>query len=234
MKIRIFILLLAFSMHQAYSQNFYVGASYSFINIPAANNAMRTYNRTRPFILNKQELIQHGVGFIFQYMHKEKKGINQGIALQYANAFSVSKNTDWNNVWLLHSVQLQYTPTYTFFHTIKGPFLGLHAGIEMLALSRYINGDTYFADDKAATTWGVGPILGVQSGYNFTCKSNKLIRLYISGTINPYLYFPGIESNINQTQGLINKASTWNYQMKAGIQFGFKTKKTKIVTTPQI
>lgn len=216
----VFISVLFYSF--CHTQEIDGNISYSFINSNQWNKAIQTYNFSRPFLDEKQPLLNHGVNAAFSYLFKSDKKIKQGINLSYSYFRSNAENENLNNRLNLHMVNIGYLLRYENQNKWKGFYTDLIISATSNALFRYVNSKPYTVDGDKAKGLGVGGDIAIKAGYQLQKTKRFHISPFAKIGYSPYVYSPNFESVSNQTKGLSSKNWTGILNAQVGISFHLK------------
>jgi hypothetical protein len=216
------ILLLTLSQFcQAQGKGF--GFEYHNLHAFAWNESVRTYNFARPFLDNKQPLLQHGVGFKY-YTSSAKEGAaqkgfniglswyqskveneNYSVAL-HAGTFSVGYRLLVRELFESSGLLLSVSPE------IQGTFIGRWQDEELLWLEM---------DDEETRLIKLGVGAGINSALHYPIiKSEKSgVFLKLSLLYNPLWWTPGSSSVITQSNAVISNELGTSFSLNFGIDW---------------
>lgn len=216
----IWILLFASGVINA--QEIKADLSYKYIYANEWDKAIQTYNFSRPFIVEKQPLLIHGMNTSVTYFFESSKKITQGINISYSFFRSYAGNENLQNELNLHFLNLGYVIHYENMSKWKSFYSELIIGATSTGLFRSINGEAFEYDEKQSKAFGIGGEISLKNGYDFIIKDKMYLSPFIQLGYTPFIYSPNTEAVINQTKGLTSKSWTSILTANIGLSFHFK------------
>jgi len=219
MRILITILFFLFFWTQAKSQDFKASVAYKYLYSNQWDKAIQTYNFSRPFIVEKQPLLDHGTNFSISYIFNSSKSLKHGIDFSYSYFRSSSDNENLINVLNLHFLDIGYILHYKFNGKINSFYTDFILSATSSGMYRKINGEPFVFDETNAKALGIGGNLSVRMGYYLNLKRMCYVSPFLSLGYSPYFYSPNTEAIINQTKGLTSKNWTSILTSQIGLSF---------------
>ncbi len=202
-----------------FSQAFSFGAAYSYCYAPQWDKAIQTYNFSRPFLENKQPLIQHGFAITTSWFGSSTGNFHHGFSLGYNMYRSSVENTNLNNLLVAHLVTPGYLLHFAPSENENGYYGNFSISAVLGGVFRKIDGEAYLSDGSRVKGLGIGGQLHCEIGYEFALAGKISFAPNFALGYTPYYYSPSTEAVINQTQNLSGKTSTGIFQIEAGIRF---------------
>lgn len=196
-------------------------ASYQYVYTKQWDRIIQAYNESRPFLDEKQPLIQHGVNAGAGYVFRSSGVWKHGMHSSYAFFGSSAENPDFNNRIQLHVATLNYLICRDSLSSSNRLYVNGSVGVLGVGAYRRLNGEPLMIDDKRSKAWGIGGNLELTSGYRFALGKGMTASPFVALVCSPYLYFPGLEKVINQTQGLVSKEQSVLLSCKLGFRVEF-------------
>jgi len=216
---RLLVILLTFSLGAVQAQEVKVDLSYTYLYAKQWDQAIQTYNFSRPFLAEKQPLLVHGLTGSATYLFRSDKPLNQGIYLSYAYCRSAAENKSFNTTLNLHFVNigyvLHYAPTAKFNRFYSDLILAATSSI----LRRRTNENVLVDDGKKLKALGIGGDIRLKVGVIFPMKNKCHLSPFIAVGYTPYFYSPATEAVINQTKTLSSKKWTGILTAQVGVAF---------------
>ena len=214
------LLLLKFNF--SIGQEFKMEVSYNYLYSNQWDKAIQTYNFSRPFNVEKQPLLIHGLNSSLSYIFKSTKNFNHGINASYSNFRSSAENENFNNILNLHFINLGYILHYENAEKWKGLYTDLIISAKSSGLFRNVNGEPFEYDNTRSKAFGIGGDLSIKAGYNVNLKNKIYLSLFFLVGYTPYIYSPNSEAVINQTKGLVSNNWTGIFTTQVGLAFHIK------------
>lgn len=211
------ILLLGSTFSSA--QGFILDASYQYLKWGQLDNAVKTYNFSRPFLAQKQPMLINGLNTSISYVFKGDKNFKHGINLSYSYFPSLSENENFSNKLNLHFVNLGYVVHYQNAEKWKGLYSDLIVSAASSVIFRKLNGEPFVYDETQSKAFGIGGDIKFKLGYEITSNSRNLASPFIAVGCSPYFYSPNTEAVINQTKGLVVNNGSGLFTTQIGIAF---------------
>lgn len=220
LKHAVILILLILCQLKSFSQDLGVGIGYSYLYAKQWDKAIQTYNLSRPFMIQKQPLIENGFNLYSSYLFRSGRHLKHGIFCAYSYFSSSSTNVNLSNKLQLHQIKPGYMMHYEPIGPLKYLSIDIHISAPVGGLFRRVNNKPYFYDDKRAEAFGIGGCMDIKCAYQLI-KINKRLTLspYINAGFTPYFYTPGFESIINQTKQLTSNTSTTIANLDLGLTF---------------
>lgn len=198
------------------AQEFGININYQLISASEWNKATQTYNFSRPFLPNKQPLLQHGVNLSFYYLGSPDQTWALGPALSLSLHRSSANNSNFNiginSILLDLGWRIQYRPEE------YGLFLAFTPSLTGVTLNRTLNGEVVIIgpgeEDQTLRTFGLGAGIQAQIGYDFDVGGDWSLSPVVAGSYHPYLWAERSDVIFNEaaTGGLKPSTSIWGVQ----------------------
>lgn len=218
--------LLVFMMFSAFSgkaQELSFDFAYSYLQAKTWNQAVQSYNFSRPFLEEKQPLLRHGPGFGMHIIWPKEQKLNHGISAVYNSLLSTAENPNYNISVKAKFLDIGYLARFKNKPSeMNGWSWEVRADLKSTMLSRHLNDEIVkIENDDEETllrTFGAGfqleARLGHTSGFGRRQAWTKFIGVYYS----PYTWAYRSELVFNESStGL--KSSTSFYGFRAGFSF---------------
>lgn len=189
------------------AQENYFGGAYNYLFAPQWDNAIKTYNFSRPDLTEKQPLFIHGLNVYYGHQFASERRWSHGFVLSYSYFRSYAQNTSYVNVLYQHLLQPGYLIRFHDPAAVTGWYSEFRLSAVTGLLFRNVNGEPFMVDDKRSMAWGVGGEVALKCGYLINTGERGNCSPYISFVYNPCYYSPAMESVINQTLTLTSE--TW-------------------------
>ena len=222
-----FISIFVFFVLSGHAQTVSGGLSYNYLNSKPLDQAIQSYNFSRVFLENKQPLFIHGIGADITFLFKNMKSIKHGLSANYSYFGSKAINTDYNNSFNLHFINLNYVIRLSNELISKNFSMEIHSGLSLSGLYRRWNGGVFLIDELKARSFGIGGNTGVKIDYCLYRHGIYEISPFIFFGFTPFLYAPKNESVINATQKLVSKPYIYAITSKIGIVYKINLEKGK-------
>lgn len=222
MRAVILLSFLVFEFSITMAQEIKADISYKYMYAKQWDKAIQTYNFSRPFLIEKQPLLIHGINSSLSFSFKSTKKLNHGINISYSYYRSSADNENLNNVLNLHFVNVGYIIHYENKEKLKGLYTDLIISATSSGLFRNVNGEPFEFDEIKSQAFGIGGDLCLKLGYSLKIKSKNYMSPFVSFGYTPYLYSPNSEAVINQTKGLVSKNWTGILTTQIGLTFHIK------------
>jgi hypothetical protein len=198
----------------SYSQELRIGIGYSNLYSQQFDRLIQTYNFSRPFLDEKQPLLDNGIHSSLSYLFQSEKNLKSGIAVDYSLFKSTADNPNLNSKIAFNMLELGYL--LYFENTDK--FGNFYSELEVSAvfglLNKKQNNETYMIDDKAVRSFQVGGSLHLNIGYLFELSNKLKISPFIGLNYAPYFSEGRSEIVINQTSDLIDEEEQYSSFLK--------------------
>ncbi len=217
-KLLLLSLLLIVSIFSS-AQGFKLDASYQYLKSGQLDDAVKTYNFSRPFLAEKQPFLTNGLNTSISYVFKSDKNFKHGINLSFSYFPSLSENENFNNKLNLHFLNLGYILHYENAEKWKGLYSDLIVSATSSVIFRKLNGEPFVYDETKSKAFGIGGDIKFKLGC--AIKSNSRIHAspFIAVGCAPYFYSPNNEAIINQTKGLVVNNGSGLFTTQIGIAF---------------
>lgn len=201
------------------AQGFKLDASYQYLQSGQLDEAVKTYNFSRPFLAEKQPFLTNGLNTSISYVFKSDKNFKHGINLSYSYFPSLSENEDFSNKLNLHFINLGYVLHYENAEKWKGPYSDLIVSATSSVIFRKLNGEPFVYDETKSKAFGIGGDIKFRLGYCIKSKRRNHASPFIAVGCAPYFYSPNNEAVINQTKGLVVNNWSGLFTTQIGIAF---------------
>lgn len=224
MKIFLNLFLLSFAFCNTLAQEFKMEPSYKYMFANQWDKAIQTYNFSRPFIIEKQPLLVHGLNASISYICKSAQKLRHGINLSYSFFRSSSKNENFENALELHFLNLGYILHFEYNDRFNELYTDLIISAALSGLFRKVNEEAFEYDETKSKALGIGGDIAMKLGYCVPLKNKTYLSPFITLGYTPYLYSPNTESVINQTKELVSKNWTGILTTQIGLSLHIKPK----------
>lgn len=216
MKNILFYCLLYFQLANA--QKFSLDLSYQYMYAKQWDRSIQLYNFSRPWLVEKQPLLIHGINMSFNSSLSTKQKLKQGLSGDLSFFSSSAENSN-----LLNTVHLFLGNIGYFAHkqmTIQSSSFYAEARIAMTisGIFRRTNQAPLLLDDKQVRAFGIGSQLQVKLGYDLPFFEGMKSSLFLAIAYHPYIYSPYTESVLNQTMGITNHYGTDMFSAQIGFR----------------
>ncbi|MFT7237200.1 MAG: hypothetical protein ACI93L_001285 [Cyclobacteriaceae bacterium] len=206
MRFFLMITALFLTFLQSNAQEIRFDLGYNYLSAPEWDNAIQTYNFSRPFLENNQPLLMHGLSTSGSYLFRSSSRMSHGVGLSYSYFRSAAKNENLavslnlsliKMSYILHLKTSKKEPKYYFDLVVSSVAAGLFRSVE-----------PYSSDDSEARAFGIGGEVAVKAGYMILSNGQMTLSPFISLGYVPYFFSPDAEASLNQTKGLTSKRWT--------------------------
>ena len=224
MKNRCFFVLSCFFLGAyASAQNYRIGLGYSFLNNSQWNQTIQLYNDSRPFLEEKQPLLQNGIFLSFDRMLKIENKHPFSLSLAYSFFNSKADNEIYFSKINLHVLSFSFNSTrYHLIHKNTPLTFSYGAGILSNYFERRINMEATINEGYPIRSLGIGPLLNLNVSYDIELNKGVTISPFVQVSFAPYYYSPGAEKCLNLTQGLLEESWNNTLNIQAGMRFSCK------------
>ena len=221
MKIRCFFVLSCFFLcAYASAQNYRIGLGHSFLNNSQWNQTIQLYNDSRPFLEEKQPLLQNGIFLSLDRMFKIENKHPFSLSLAYSFFNSKADNVVYVSKINLHALTFSFNSTkYYLIHKNTPLTFSFGAGIMSNYIERNINPNATINDEYPIRSLGIGPMLNLNLAYEIVLNKGITISPFVQVSFAPYYYSPGAEKCLNLTQGLMEESWNNTLNIQTGIRF---------------
>ena len=205
-----------------FSQSWKVYLGMDDVYCPRWDQAIQTYNFTRPWLSEKQPLMQYGAYSKIEHVFNSQSETTwkKSLYLNYSINSSVAENTNFINRLIVQTV----TPGVGFTHGLSRKVNQLNVtictGLLLSALKRTINDSAIVLENEWSTSFGIGVQTEMIVKYDFHL-AKKMISPFLNFGFTPYLFQPDAEVMLNETKGLISKPNYILVNASAGVVLGF-------------
>ena len=207
-----------FFFHVMYAQKFSLDVSYKYMYAKQWDRSIQLYNFSRPWLLEKQPLLMHGVNAGFSYDVSSKKEFNRGLSVDFSFFRSVAENKNMANAINLYISNVGYFARKDFSILHSNCYTEIRLALTVSGLFRRVNQEPILVDDTQTRAFGIGSDIQVKFGYDLPCLAGIKGSLFLAVSYAPYVYSPYSESVLNQTMGITNHYGTGI----VGAQIGFR------------
>ena len=221
MKNRFFFVLSCFFLsNYASAQNYRIGLGYSFLNNSQWNQTIQLYNDSRPFLEEKQPLLQNGIFLSLDRMLKIENKHPFSLSLAYGFFNSKADNELYFSKINLHTLSFSFNSTkYYLIHKNTPLTFSFGAGIMSNYLERNINPNAALNEDYPIRSLGIGPMLNLNFSYDIALNKGVTVSPFVQVSFAPFYYSPGAEKCLNLTQGMMEESWNNTLNIQAGIRF---------------
>ena len=221
MKNRFFFVVCCFFLsNYASAQNYRIGLGYSFLNNSQWNQTIQLYNDSRPFLEEKQPLLQNGIFLSLDRMLKIENKHPFSLSLAYSFFNSKADNEIYFSKINLHALSFSFNSTKYYLMNKNTPLtFSFGAGIMSNYLERNINPNAALNEDYPIRSLGIGPMLNLNFSYDIALNKGVTISPFVQVSFAPFYYSPGAEKCLNLTQGLMEESWNNTLNIQAGMRF---------------
>lgn len=217
MKLIALVFMVVFPGMISQAQNLAVGLHYTYFYSRQLDRVIQTYNFSRPFLNQKQPLLNRGMQIDANYCFNQKSKIKQGVQVAYSFMGSEATNGSYVNRFNIHLLRLNYLLRFSNPGQQKKIFMEVQVGLASTALYRRVNGSRFLVDEKPVKALGIGGNISLNVGYYlYRGKSNSVLSSACCNYL-PYGYFPNYESVINATQSLVGNGTIQAFSFQLGL-----------------
>lgn len=211
------MILISFSSY--FAQETRIDFAYKYMYAGQWDKMIKTYNFSRPDLINKQPLFINGMNTSITRIFSTEKKIKQGIRISYCYFRSQAVNTSLTNTLHLHLIDPGYILHFDSQKFSNKLYSEIIASANLGIITRSIDNEpmTYDEDGKLSKAFGLGASVEALAGYKLNMKDKFTISPFASISYTPFYYSPYTEAVINQTYGLVAKAWTGIISAKVGI-----------------
>lgn len=205
-----------------FSQSWKVYLGMNDVYCPRWDQAIQTYNFTRPWLIEKQPLIQFGAYSKIEYVFKSQsdRPWKKSLYLNYSFHSSFAENKNFINRLTFQTV----TPGIGFTHALSKKVNQLNfticAGLLLSGLKRTINDTAIVLENEWSTSFGIGVQTETIVKYDFHL-AKKVISPFLNFGFTPYLFQPDAEVVLNETKGFISKPNYILVNASVAVVLGF-------------
>lgn len=224
------ILLLAFFFQNGKAQSIGFGVGYQYQYSPEYVKAIQAFNLSRPWVEEKQPLLEDGMVINFEFLFPGEKLVKHGIYSNYLFYRSYSINSDYENAINQHGLNIGYLLRLDG-SKMKRFFVDFGAALAMNFLERKLNNEWVTQDESKKNGFGIGWNFDFRFGYQIAFVGHK--RQFFSPFIGfgaGRVFNPNAESVINQTTGVATEDCSWLIVGRAGILIELGLKKEEVIT----
>lgn len=222
MRLLLFTLsILLWMTNMVNAQSISGGVYYSYWFSKSMDHAIGLYNDSRPFLLQKQPLIAHGVGAELSYVFNPNKKVSWGMNTAYYFYQSKAQNPNYINQLLLNSVLLELLAHWDSAMKRPSFYIEGKCGLNSSGIYRRVNQEPFLVDDQREKAIGIGINTGIKIGYQWMLKEKYNWGAFLKINYIPWQYIPKMEAVINATQGLVNPKGMSAILGAAGISIAF-------------
>jgi hypothetical protein len=219
MKNTLFFYFLFFQLANA--QKFSMDVSYKYIYAKQWDRSIQLYNFSRPWLIEKQPLLIHGMNAGFNYALSTKQEVNHGFSVDLSFFRSVAENKNIANAINLYMSNIGYfaRKDYSILHS--NCYVDIRLALTVSGIFRRINQEPMLVDETQTRAFGIGSDIQVKFGYNLPCLARIKSSLFLAVSYAPFVYSPYSESVLNQTMGITNHYGTGIVGTQIGFRKGF-------------
>jgi hypothetical protein len=207
-----------FFFHVMHAQKLSLDVSYKYMYAKQWDRSIQLYNFSRPWLIEKQPLLMHGVNAGFSYDVSSKKEFNRGLSVDFSFFRSVAENKNMANAINLYISNVGYFARKDFSILHSNCYTEIRLALTVSGLFRRVNQEPILVDDTQTRAFGIGSDIQVKFGYDLPCLAGIKGSLFLAVSYAPYVYSPYSESVLNQTMGITNHYGTGI----VGAQIGFR------------
>ena len=207
-----------FFFHVMHAQKLSLDVSYKYMYAKQWDRSIQLYNFSRPWLIEKQPLLMHGVNAGFSYDISSKKEFNRGLSVDFSFFRSVAENKNMANAINLYISNVGYFARKDFSILHSNCYTEIRLALTVSGLFRRVNQEPILVDDTQTRAFGIGSDIQVKFGYDLPCLAGIKGSLFLAVSYAPYVYSPYSESVLNQTMGITNHYGTGI----VGAQIGFR------------
>ena len=207
-----------FFFHVMHAQKLSLDVSYKYMYAKQWDRSIQLYNFSRPWLIEKQPLLMHGVNAGFSYDVSSKKEFIHGLSVDFSFFRSVSENKNMVNAINLYISNMGYFVRKDFRILHSNCYTEIRLALTVSGIFRRINQEPMLVDETQTRAFGIGSDIQVKFGYELPCLAGIKGSLFLAVSYAPYVYSPYSESVLNQTMGITNHYGTGI----VGAQIGFR------------
>ena len=207
-----------FFFHVMHAQKLSLDVSYKYMYAKQWDRSIQLYNFSRPWLIEKQPLLMHGVNAGFSYDVSSKKEFNRGLSVDFSFFRSVAENKNMANAINLYISNVGYFARKDFRILHSNCYTEIRLALTVSGIFRRINQEPMLVDETQTRAFGIGSDIQVKFGYELPCLAGIKGSLFLAVSYAPYVYSPYSESVLNQTMGITNHYGTGI----VGAQIGFR------------
>jgi hypothetical protein len=195
--------------------------SYKYIYAKQWDRSIQLYNFSRPWLIEKQPLLIHGMNAGFNYALSTKQEVNHGFSVDLSFFRSVAENKNIANAINLYMSNIGYfaRKDYSILHS--NCYADIRLALTVSGIFRRINQEPMLVDETQTRAFGIGSDIQVKFGYNLPCLARIKSSLFLAVSYAPFVYSPYSESVLNQTMGITNHYGTGIVGTQIGFRKGF-------------
>ncbi len=207
---RTFLLFFCFlaAQHPSFAEKWNIGFGYRYLYSSQWDKAIQTYNFSRPFLEENQPLLIHGTYAEAQLNFLSEKKIQSAIKIDHSYFRSRANNPNLKTRLNLHIVNLSYVFRYKDVEKFKRLHFELQLSLSNTLISKRINDEALFIDDKRSLAYGIGGKVGITALYTIQLEKFRPFDAFFNLAYTPYMRTPQSESLLNQTTRLVSKKNS--------------------------
>ena len=228
MRLKFFLFFVSiFIFDLTFGQQLNFGLAYQNMYVKQWDQAIQTYNFSRPYLVEKQPLLQHATNLECQYIFNSSKNYYSGITTNYSYLRSSAKNQDYDVAFNAHFIKLGYTIHYENQKHLDNFYIDLSISALATLMNKSIKDERVQIDDENLKALGLGDGYDINIGYKFKALQNRDFSVYGGVGYTSYFWSPQSEAVLNQTIGLSSKIEDSIFAWKIGLKMHFDySKKT--------
>lgn len=210
-----------FFFHVIHAQKLSMDVSYKYMYAKQWDRSIQLYNFSRPWLIEKQPLLIHGVNVGFNYARPTKQDLNHGLSVDLSFFRSFAENKNMANAINLYLGNVGYFVRKDFSILHSNCYTEMRLALTLSGLFRRVNQDPFLVDDTQIRAFGIGSDVQMKFGYYLPCLVGINGALFLAVSYAPYVYSPYGESVLNQTMGITNHYGTGILGAQIGFRKGF-------------
>lgn len=224
MKQLIFLLTcLLLGLQHSSAQETSISAGLNYVYASQWDKAIQTYNFTRPFLIERQPLLEYGTFLHVQRIFRSKKTWHSGIGINYSFICSRADNPNFESTLRAQLINFAYV-----LHQAEGAWIS-HVSFDVASSAlislqgRRVNSETIDPAENLGFAPGFG--LGVNVKANYALPFSVRLSAFVALGYSHLLYDPFAESLLNQTTGLNGSTQTPLINGQIGLQWRWAASK---------
>jgi len=224
MKVICSFFFIAFFNIISFGQYWSFGSGYEFLYNNDWNKATQLYNTARPFLENKQRLLEHGLNINVAHYGKLKNFERKFISANYSFYEVKTINPFLTTRVAMHMILLDYNLKSSDLWSDHPLYFSYGAGIRTNLTTRNIVDDPSTDEAYPIYSGGIGLEMNVSASYDFQMPSGLFISPFVKCSLSPLYFSPTAEKTLALTQGI--STSKWSNMcvLQLGLQVGWPEK----------
>ncbi len=224
MKVICSFFFIAFFNIISFGQYWSFGSGYEFLYNNDWNKATQLYNTARPFLENKQRLLEHGLNINVAHYGKLKQTERKFLSANYSFYEVKTINPFLTTRVAMHMILLDYNLKSSDLWSEHPLYFSYGAGIRTNLTTRNIVDDPSTDEAYPIYSGGIGLEMNVSASYDFQMPSGLFISPFVKCSLSPLYFSPTAEKTLALTQGM--STSKWSNMcvLQLGMQVAWPEK----------